>query len=361
MENYLDLTPQQRTKPLLQIRLSNFLELSEEEFLQLIREVEGDDLFRRLFIPFKDFSLKVITRKKFPSTQIKPDFFELCDYLLESKSFPDVESILSHYPQAVKIAKKIGKENFKNYFLYNEFDLPLKELAKKCRLREEEILKVIEMVDKVFLTVKPHQSLLKTEGISYSRIASISEINENFFIEFLSLDLARGVYNIDYTKLKRLKERGIFSKEELKRIGFLTEKLTLINLRKSTLFKIVNFIVKKQKPFLETSQKEKLLPLTQKEAAKFLNISLSGVSRAIKYKTVEAPWGEEFPLRFFFPSLKTVRIFILKGLLEKEEFKTDREVSQSLKENYGIYLSRRTIAKYRKELKVSALSKNKNR
>jgi len=355
----LELSGVQETKPFLQIKFSNFLELKEEEVSQLIQEIEKDDLFKKLTYPLRDFSLQVIKYRRFPQSRFKPNFFEFCEGVIEGGLSSDLEEVLFSYQNTLKIAKRIGKDNFKKYFLYNEFDLPLEELAKRCRLSKKEVLEVIDMVDKVFLIAKPYQSSLKSRGLSYTKVASLVKVKRGFLIEFLNLDLARGLYEIDYDKLKRLKEEKVFSKEELKKIGSLIEKLTLINFRKSTLFKIISFIIKKQNSFLETSQVENLTPLTQKETAKALSLSLSTVSRAVKYRSLESPWGEEFPLRFFFPSLKLVRIHLLKRLLEKVSFRSDEEIGEELRKRYGIYLSRRTISKYRNELKIKVPKRKK--
>ena len=100
--------------------------------------------------------------------------------------------------------------------------------------------------------------------------------------------------------------------------------------------------------------------MTQKELSKESGTSMSIISRSIRYKSVEVPWREELPLKFFFPTLKEVRMRMLQSLLEEEgELRSDEEIRRHLEKRYGIYLSRRTVSKYRKELNLSPFGRKK--
>ena len=109
---------------------------------------------------------------------------------------------------------------------------------------------------------------------------------------------------------------------------------------------ILENIVKYQKPYLKSGNYEDLNPLTQRKLAGDIKVNPSSVSRAIRYRTVETPFGE-IPLKRFFVKESEIRKRLLKQIIAKEEKRcSDRE----LKEEFSLPFSRRTIAHYRKIL-----------
>jgi len=98
-----------------------------------------------------------------------------------------------------------------------------------------------------------------------------------------------------------------------------------------------------------------LLPLSQKELAKKIGVAPSSVSRAIKGKSIDTPWGEELPLKHFFPRPRRFRRELLRELLETDkEFSSDEAIRVKLWERFGVAISRRSVANLRKELKLLA-------
>jgi len=81
-------------------------------------------------------------------------------------------------------------------------------------------------------------------------------------------------------------------------------------------------------------------------------------------KTIGTPQRRELPLSFFFPSQKEITKSYLKDLVEEEKiFLQDHRLSRAYSDNairerlyrdYHIAISRRAVAKYRKELKIPA-------
>ncbi len=132
--------------------------------------------------------------------------------------------------------------------------------------------------------------------------------------------------------------------------------------RNDTLSKIADVIGVKQRAFF-LSPEGKLRPMTMKEVADEIDLHESTVARAVANKAIDTPRGL-FPLRFFFSnafidhkgeshSSKTVKAMI-KTLIDEEDKKkplSDDQISVALKRR-GITCARRTIAKYRIELKL---------
>ena len=150
---------------------------------------------------------------------------------------------------------------------------------------------------------------------------------------------------------------------------FVTEKLNgaqwliqAIEQRRQTMLKVMNFIVDRQRDFLEKGI-EHLKPLTLREVAEVIDMHESTVSRVTNQKYAQTPRGV-FPLKFFFSSslgttsgedasARAVRAQIRKLVDEENSTKplTDAEIVDALR-NRGVRIARRTVAKYRDQLGI---------
>ncbi|MCH1625760.1 RNA polymerase factor sigma-54 [Fredinandcohnia quinoae] len=143
-----------------------------------------------------------------------------------------------------------------------------------------------------------------------------------------------------------------------------------IDQRKQTLKNVMNEIVLKQLDFFLKGPNF-LKPLTMSEVADTLGIHESTVSRATKDKFVQTPFGIFEMKHFFSRNIQTtgdsdmsslqVRT-ILKQLIDEENKHkplSDQEIVGIMQLNHGILVSRRTIAKYRDQLKIPSSSKRK--
>ena len=135
-----------------------------------------------------------------------------------------------------------------------------------------------------------------------------------------------------------------------------------IDQRKSTILAVVNYLVQAQRDFLEHGVTH-LKPMVLQEVADALEVSVSTVSRVTSNKYVQTPRGI-FPLKYFFDakiegrggediSSKRVKDRIAR-MIEEEDPKhplSDQEIANRLKvENLNI--ARRTVSKYREQLKI---------
>ncbi|MFS8629666.1 MAG: RNA polymerase factor sigma-54, partial [Bacillales bacterium] len=140
--------------------------------------------------------------------------------------------------------------------------------------------------------------------------------------------------------------------------------------RKETLLKVTGKIVEKQEDFFRHGPSY-LKPMTMKEVSDELGIHESTVSRAVREKYAETPFGT-FELRSFFTStLHTVSddavsaqrvkdaIAALIAGESKQKPLSDQQIARLLKEQEGIIVSRRTVAKYRSQLGIPSSSKRK--
>ena len=135
-----------------------------------------------------------------------------------------------------------------------------------------------------------------------------------------------------------------------------------IEQRQSTLTRVMEEIINNQPNFFngETST---LRPMKLKDIANKLNMDISTISRSTRNKYVDTPYGI-FELKSFFsgklnsPNGEEVSVKLVKNLLKqlihdevKQEPLTDTDLAIKLKEK-GYPIARRTVAKYREELKL---------
>jgi RNA polymerase sigma-54 factor len=130
--------------------------------------------------------------------------------------------------------------------------------------------------------------------------------------------------------------------------------------RRETLQKIAEYILKFQNDFLENGSNF-LRPQSQKQAAELLGINPATLSRAIKNKYAQIP-HRMIPLNFFFSHGNHGSLIAQNALREnikniiKNEHKnaplSDEKIAQIL-QNEGIWIARRTVAKYRALLAIS--------
>lgn len=132
--------------------------------------------------------------------------------------------------------------------------------------------------------------------------------------------------------------------------------------RGSTIERLTKFLVQKNKDYF-LSPEGKMVPLTMKEVALELELHESTIARCVMNKYVDTPRGL-LPLRSFFNSTfethngeelssRTVKDLIT-ALIEKEDKKqplSDEKLAEII-QNKGIACARRTVAKFRSQLKI---------
>lgn len=135
-----------------------------------------------------------------------------------------------------------------------------------------------------------------------------------------------------------------------------------IEQRKQTILKVCYTIVARQQDFLERGI-DQLKPMMIKEVAEEIGVHPSTVSRAVASKYAHTPQGV-FELRYFFsesvngPEGGGTSLLILKRrvkkLIEDEDPTkplTDDQITKIL-QSQGIQVTRRTVAKYREDMKI---------
>ncbi|HUK53631.1 MAG TPA: RNA polymerase sigma-54 factor, partial [Candidatus Binatia bacterium] len=135
-----------------------------------------------------------------------------------------------------------------------------------------------------------------------------------------------------------------------------------IEQRKHTILRVCQSIIARQGDYL-TYGPDALKPMMIKEVAEEVGVHPSTVSRAVANKYSHSPQGV-FELRFFFsesvngPQGAGVSLLTLKRrvkkMIEEEDTShpfTDDQIAKKLSEE-GIEVTRRTVAKYREDLRI---------
>jgi RNA polymerase sigma-54 factor len=184
----------------------------------------------------------------------------------------------------------------------------------------------------------------------------ITRKQDDFEIEVV--DSKRFYLRIDpaYAQLAAVarRDRRAVSPDERKHVQEYINRAKLfissIEQRRQTLYNITRCLVARQRDFLLGGIRY-LKPLSRAAVAQELGIHESTVSRATAHKHVMLPTGEVVPFSHFFtPSLSVKDV--IKELIEHESRPlTDAEIVARLREQ-GITIARRTVAKYRAQLKI---------
>jgi RNA polymerase sigma-54 factor len=144
-----------------------------------------------------------------------------------------------------------------------------------------------------------------------------------------------------------------------------------IEQRKNTILRTCESIVRRQGEFLERGV-EFMKPMMIKEVAEEIGVHPSTVSRAVSNKYVHTAQGV-FELRFFFsegvngPEGSSTPLVLLKRkvkkLIEEEDPRkplTDDQLAHVL-QTQGIDVTRRTVAKYREDLRIPSTHQRRKR
>lgn len=136
--------------------------------------------------------------------------------------------------------------------------------------------------------------------------------------------------------------------------------------RTSTLQKCAELIGRQQAAFF-LREPHVLQPLTMQQAAQQLSLHISTVSRALRGKYLQCRFGV-FPLSYFFPrsvspaehtvSSQQVKQMIAELVRNETTPLSDQRIADRLAEQ-GVHVVRRTVTKYREQLKIGSSSRRK--
>ncbi|WNS75015.1 RNA polymerase factor sigma-54 [Bacillus sp. DTU_2020_1000418_1_SI_GHA_SEK_038] len=261
----------------------------------------------------------------------------------------------------------LAEEIIEKYF--DSFaDKKWRDISKELGVKMSEIQEVFDFIQT--LNPRPAASFQHEKSAYIVPDVIIDWDGESFSVSVFDEALPKISFNNDYYKR--------FSANKDKQVKrFLQDNqqdyfwiMRSIEQRKETLTKVSLKIVEKQQEFFIKGPAY-LKPMIMKEIADELDIHESTVSRAVREKYAQTPFGT-LELRSFFSStikttsdentsskqVKTIISKLIDGE-NKQKPLSDQELVQLLKDQEGMVVSRRTIAKYRDQLGIPSSSKRK--
>jgi RNA polymerase sigma-54 factor len=236
-----------------------------------------------------------------------------------------------------------------------------KEIAKAIGKTIEDVQAALDLVRT--LDPKPGARYNQQESRLIEPDVAFVKQGDQWFVLMNEDDLPTLRLNPAYKKLmtKEAAERDVrnYVKERYKSAIQLIKN---IEQRKQTILKVCYSIIARQGDFLDQGI-DQLKPMMIKEVAEEIGVHPSTVSRAVANKYVHTPQGV-FELRYFFsesvngPEGGATSLLILKRrvkkIIEEEDPKrplTDEQITRIL-QSQGIQVTRRTVAKYREDMKI---------
>ena len=243
-----------------------------------------------------------------------------------------------------------------------------KRIAQNLGVTMKDIQEVFDYVQS--LNPRPASNFYNEQATYITPDIIIKREGEEFIVSIFDEALPKIQFNKSYY-------HKFYSLGDQKVNRYLQEKqqdfqwiLRSIEQRKETISKVALKIIEKQPEFFQYGP-DHLKPLKMKEISDELGIHESTVSRAVREKYAQTPFGT-LELRSFFSSnirttsnedASSIQVKnVISELIDKEnKLKplSDQEIVNQLNEQNGIMVSRRTIAKYRDQLGIPASAKRK--
>jgi RNA polymerase sigma-54 factor len=238
----------------------------------------------------------------------------------------------------------------------------IKEIAKQLGRPLEHVQMALDVIR--FLDPYPGLRYSGADARQVEPDVYIFKESDEYIIQLNDDDLPQLRLNAQYRKmLDRDQEPSKEIRNYVKdRYAAAIQLIKNIEQRKQTIMKVCQSIVRRQLDFLEHGI-DQLKPMMIKEVAEEIGVHPSTVSRAVASKYADTPQGV-FELRYFFSEAvqgsagSATPLLILKRrvkkMIEEEDTQhplTDEQITARLKDE-GIDVTRRTVAKYREDMKI---------
>jgi RNA polymerase sigma-54 factor len=327
----------------------------KRDFDELLEELE---LFDHVVIEHEKAEELLHTIQHFEPIGIASRNLQEC-LLIQLRASKDADKYLKY------LAQVMLEEHYDD-FTKRRFEA----LKQKMNLTDESLKKTVALIQS--LNPKPGEGNLETAELNQINPDFLLEkIDDNYIITLNDKSMPSVTINKSYlemfdAKKKKGRKKNSRDKETYK---FLREKfesakwfIACIQQRRETLLKIMQAILERQYQFFEKGPKY-LKPMIYKDIAEAINMDISTISRVVNAKYVQSPMGIH-ELKYFFSeglstdsgeevSNKHIKER-LKEIIEEEEKKkpySDDKLAELLNAE-GIHIARRTVAKYREQLRV---------
>ena len=248
----------------------------------------------------------------------------------------------------------------------------IKEIAKKIRIPEAEVLEVLGFIKK--LNPFPGRQYSTESAVYVIPDLMITEHEGEIIIKLNEEIIPVLEISHEFEELKdgdEVKDKSVkkYISSKIKEGRWFIQ---TISLRHQTLLKTAAAIVDFQRDFFLKGPGN-LSPLTLKDIAERVGVHETTISRISNSKYVQTDWGI-FDLKYFFSTaisrtdssekmVSRERVkHMIREIIEtegrdeegKDRHLSDQDITNFLKEKKEIKIARRTVAKYRKELDIAS-------
>src|SRR5262245_38477713 len=237
----------------------------------------------------------------------------------------------------------------------------LPELAKALGVPVEQVAQELKVIRQ--LEPKPGRKYAVPDTQYIEPEVYIEKMDDDYIIRFNDDGLPQLRINRQYRQMMDSKETSKETRDYIKdRFRSAVDLMRNIEHRKQTIYKVCERIVERQRDFLDKGV-ECLRPMMLKYISEDIGMHLSTVSRVVNGKYAHTPQGVIELRRFFTEGMVnddgeevSTRIIKLKikKMIEAEDSHntlTNDEIAKTLAKE-GQKLSRRTVAKYRDQMKI---------
>jgi RNA polymerase sigma-54 factor len=244
------------------------------------------------------------------------------------------------------------------------------QLCKALSVPLSELQAVLEIIKN--LEPKPGRKYSSERTIYVEPDVAVRKIGDEYVIQLNEDGLPKLRISAAYRRMLRGgngaigQEAANYLKDKMRSAVWLIKSL---DQRQRTIYKVADSIVRHQRGFLDKGI-EHLRPLVLRDVANDIGMHESTVSRVVSNKYIHTPRGL-FPMKYFFHSgidsadggdISSLSIKNkIAHLIADEDARrpqSDARIMQRLRAE-GIQIARRTVAKYREELRIPSSSQRK--
>src|SRR6266545_2697968 len=251
-------------------------------------------------------------------------------------------------------------------FLNRQFQ----QLSRSLGVGMSELQAVVEIIKN--LEPKPGRKYSNERTIYVEPDVAVRKIGDEYVIQLNEDGLPKLRISAAYRRMLRGgngaigQEAATYLKDKMRSAVWLIKSL---DQRQRTIYKVADSIVRHQREFLDHGI-EHLRPLVLRDVANDIGMHESTVSRVVTNKYMHTPQGV-FEMKYFFhsgisssygESVSSVTIKQrIRKIIENEDPRKPLSDSRivSMLQREGLELARRTIAKYREELKIPTSNQRK--
>lgn len=342
-----------------QVNLQRLSEKEEKGLILLIRNLDENGYLR---VQIEDLATASITSDILQNSldilqQLEP-------YGVGARNLQECLWIQAYVDAGNLLAETILQNHFLDFA-----NKRWKALSKELNVSLQEIQNAFDYIQK--LNPRPASCFQKEKPSYIVPDVVVEEHDGQFIVGEVDGNLPKLSVDIQYfNHLKHHQDHQVkqFVQEKWQEYQWISRG---IQQRKETILRVMRCIIEKQ-PKCFYYGLDYVKPMTMKEVADELNIHESTVSRAVKGKYVQTPFGTIEMRTFFSTSLSSIDYdqdisgLQAKKLLasaikneNKQKPLSDQELVEFLKREHGLVLARRTVGKYREQLGIPSSSKRK--